>query len=149
MSEVNYEMLERSVAEIDQDNVEAEMRELPSLMAYANAQYSAAHLKSLLAEMNAKRSEARLYLTQRALWEGQKAKFTEKMLEAAVRDQPEWVDAMTLRYEADAERERLKGYVFALQAKKDMLVSIGQRINAEMRADPLAAAQASAHRGGR
>lgn len=140
--------LEKAVAEIDKNAIEDEMRRIPAAMGYANALYSDAHEAQLRATLERKRIESRVYLTHRALLEGGGAKFSEASLKAKVQIDPDWVEAMENELVADAEAKRLQNICFVLQAKKDMLVAIGNRINAELRRDPLAAAQAQGHRQG-
>jgi len=147
LTDADIGFLERSVEAITPDDIEKEMRELPSTLAFANARFASAHNDYLLAKLVLEREEARLYLSTRSTFEAAGAKFTEKTLDSTVKMSDEYNDDRRLLIVAEVERERLKGFCITLAAKREMLVSIGMRINAELRMDPIAAAQARGARG--
>lgn len=62
---------------------------------------------------------------------------TESMVAARVEQYAEWQAAQDAEIGAEVERERLKGAVLALLAKKDMLVQMGANHRAEMEREPI------------
>lgn len=58
-------------------------------------------------------------------------------IDARVESYPEWRTATDDEADAEVERERLKGAVLALIAKRDMLVQMGANHRAEMERDPV------------
>jgi hypothetical protein len=62
---------------------------------------------------------------------------TEGMVEARLEGYPEWEQAVEDEIAAEVERERLKGAVVALLARKDMVVQLGATARAEMEREPM------------
>ena len=58
-------------------------------------------------------------------------------VEAALDTDEDMNEALASLVEAEYERERLKGVLEAVRAKKDMLISMGAMIRAEMQGDPV------------
>jgi hypothetical protein len=62
---------------------------------------------------------------------------TEKDADSRVELDPRWQDAQEAEIAAEVEREKMKGAVAALVAKKDMLVQLGANQRAELERDPV------------
>jgi hypothetical protein len=138
--------VDRLTSSIDAGEIEHEMYRIHADIAFTNARYAAAHRDYLLAKLAAEREEAAQYIAIRETLEISGARFTEAVITSKIRVTDGYHQAKLALIAADVEREHRKGLAFALHAKKDMLVSIGMRINAEMRLDPLAAANAKRDR---
>lgn len=79
---------------------------------------------------------------------------TEKLIEATYKSESpwaeEWISAVNAEYSAAAVRDRLKTDIYALQAKRDMLIEMGSTRRKELgsldftlRTDPVASAKAT------
>lgn len=136
----------RISSNIREETLEEEMMRIHSDIAFANAQYSAAYAEFMQAKFHHERTESRMFLTIREQMIVDGEKFTEKILINSAKTHPDYLEARQLFIHADIEEKRLKGICFMLQSKKDMLVSIGMRINVELRGDPLAAANSKRER---
>lgn len=64
-------------------------------------------------------------------------KVTEKMVENVVITTPEYIEAQKLLFDAKKNAGLLKAAKDAMIARKDMLVSFGANIRAELNADPM------------
>lgn len=141
------DFLDQSVKEIDREDLEGEMRKIAAQLAFANARTTDAYERYLCEKLRFERVEAAADMQIRAKLVAAGDKPTEKKIAALVLLDETYVDARYCLIAAEVDVERLKGYGRALVAKKEMLVSIGMRVNAELRGDPIAAAQARAVRG--
>lgn len=139
--DTKIQFLEACVLPIDSSKTEDEMTKVAAHLAYANACEADAHRDYLWAKMELERTEARLMLMLQAT-----EKLPKHLLEAKMKNSEDWHEAMKAKITAEATKKRMQGFAFALAAKRDMLTSIGMRINAELRADPLAAAQSRGER---
>ena len=135
-----------SAVSVDANDIENDMVKLSAQLARFNYLLTQALRASLTAKMNLEIGEARMHLMHRASLEQLGHKTTEKLLESLVRDDPNYTILREALIVADVERERLRGITSAIMAKREMLVTIGNRINAELRADPVAAAVRGARR---
>lgn len=128
---------------IDPADMEGEMVRSPELLARVNEQLATASRAMALADLHVDRVEALAFIDLQAdpdPMTGKKRSDEKTKRELAAR--PEVVAAREKHVEAEARWKGLLGLSQALQRKCDMLTSIGARINAEIRANPMAAAQA-------
>ena len=70
------------------------------------------------------------------------AKFTEKVLASKVATDQQKVEADLNVLRCEAEKKRIENVVDTIKTKGRMLTDIGMRINAEIKSNPLTAAQA-------
>lgn len=130
------------LARIRPDALESEMRCLPATFAFWNAQSVNAHEALMAAKHSHDRVEARLYLQTRAGLEARGVKATEKMIASRVLEEDEMNKAVLAVIRAEANKKRIDNVVATVRLKGNMLTDIGMKINAEIRSNPLAAAQA-------
>lgn len=135
-----------ALAQIQPDKLETEMTHHPATFAFWNAQLVNAHEYLLKAKHNRDRVEAKLYLQTRYELETSGHKFTEKVINSRVFAEDELNDAELACIQAEASKKRIENVVRMIQIKGDMLTNIGMRINAEIKSNPLAAAQARGDR---
>ena len=140
MTDTHQEFLERVTESINAEALELEMYRIHADLAYANAQYATLHGEFLRAKLGLEQTEARLYLSIREQLKVSGDKYTEKVINSLVSTHPEYETASLALISSDAVVRNAQGLARAIAAKKDMLVSIGMRVNAELKGDPLAAA---------
>lgn len=126
------EFLKDSV-QIDTLQLQEEYTELPAQLAYWNEQYAKALREYLHAKIARVRLHAKLYFEKRAALSG---KVTEASVDAAIETDPRYCNSRDEEADAEAEATRLRGVVESVRTKKDMLVSLGAHIRAEMVGDP-------------
>lgn len=126
----------RSCVEVDATDMRAEYSRVSSDLAFWSAQYAKAYSRFVQGKILLDRARASAYLVERETCEEMGKKATEASIDARVRLDSQVQDAEAELIEADYERERLRGVVDAIRAKKDMLVSIGATVRAEWAADP-------------
>lgn len=126
----------RSSVEVDGSNIREEYMRVSADVAFWSNQFAHAHRRMLLAKILLERASAGAYLVERETAEDMGKKVTEAMIDARVRSDPDVQRAEAELVEAEFERERLKGVTEAIRAKRDMLVSLGATMRAEMQGDP-------------
>lgn len=162
----------RDAVRVEPLALESEFVRMSGDLAYWTARNAVAIGVHLRAKARAKRLRALLFLEARetpepepepvvveAPEEGKKAKkvekpkapprVTEKDAEARAELDPRWQDAQEAEIVAEVEREKMKGAVAALVAKKDMLVQLGANQRAELERDPVVRERHFADRLGR
>ena len=109
---------------------------LPADLAYWHGQAADALRDYQIAKIDTKRLEARLAieLREQQLMEGKKP--TESTVSAAVETSDEMYEARKSLVSLEAKYERVRGIVDSVRAKKDMVISIGHQIRAEL-SDPI------------
>ncbi len=105
--------------------------------AYWSRRYSDAHKGYLQAKVKAKRMRALVYIDQRETLLSNNVKVTEALIEAKVECDERVQEADDALIVAEVERAEMDGAMEAVRAKKDMLVSIGAHVRAEMARDPM------------
>lgn len=121
---------------IDPIRIQAEYLRLPGELAYWHAMLANAHQDHREAELALRRTAARLRSRHRARLTALGDRITEGELQAAVEDDPAWVARMVDEIECEARVGRLRALCRALDAKRDMLVSLGAHIRVELQGDP-------------
>jgi hypothetical protein len=139
---------------VEPEALDEEFIRIAADLAYWNERYARAHKAHLLAKLDAERAEAVLLLEVRetALTEWRAAKLASagakdkgesagrepagEIVRARMVSDPRYHEVRLAELEAEVERTRLRGVVSALEAKKDMLQSIGAKLRSEM-SDPL------------
>lgn len=135
--------------EIDPLCIQEEYVRLPADLAYWNQKYAIAFRAWARARLSRKRLEAVLAIEHREQFAVDGRKATEGMVTAAVETDDRLEAAAAFEVEAEVEKVRLWGVLDAVRAKKDMLVSIGAHVRAEMNSDPTVRAQHASGRFGR
>lgn len=116
--------------------MQEEFIRIPADLSHWNAQYAEVLKAYLLAKARTEHEWARIWLeTREALLADGKA--TEKLIESKAMCNPDWQKAHLSLVELEAEKARIRGIVDALEAKKEMLVSLGAHLRAEMESDPM------------
>jgi len=135
----NDEFLEQ-VIDINPLNIDEHFRRVPAELAYYNAQYADAFEKYLRSKMLCERAHAEAYkrISQEAESEGKRA--TVASLEASVQMDMSYQMAEEDLVESESDKQRLRGKVAVVSAKKEMLISLGAHIRVEMN-DPMIRAQ--------
>jgi hypothetical protein len=105
-------------------------------LAYWNARYADALKAYREAEVQQKRTKAMLYIKHRTLLTETNGKTTEAQVDAAVLLDPSMVEADTNLIATEVEKEKARGVLDAVRAKREMVVSLGAHIRAEMAGDP-------------
>lgn len=126
----------RDAVQIEPLAMQEEFVRIPADLSHWNAKYTEALKAFLLAKARAEEIWARVWLTTReALLADGKA--TEKLIEAKAQGDEDYQKAHLALIEAEVEKARVMGVVDAIRAKKEMLISLGATIRAEMEGDPL------------
>jgi hypothetical protein len=123
-------------ANVEPEALDEEFIRVPADLAYWNERYAQAHKSHLLAKLDSERTEASLMLEMREKLKAMGGKPTVDEVRANVITDPTYGSARLAEIEAEVERTRLRGLVGALEAKKDMLQSLGAKLRSEM-SDPL------------
>lgn len=134
------------LATINPDNLVAEMEQAPAQLALYVQKLAEANRQLALCKLTLDQVESQVFLTCKQ--QGEEAsgkKPSDKVLDAQVKCDDLYVQAKLRYIEAEAAAKRLDGLCRSLHRKCDMLTSLGSRINAEIRANPMAALQARAN----
>ncbi len=114
---------------------------LPADLAYWSEQHASAYRYALERELYRKTLEGKLYsehqlrLAAGRIGAGRGPTVDE--VKSAIAQDPSYIAARAEENEADSARVRLLGVVEAIRAKREMIVSLGAHLRAEMQHDPL------------
>lgn len=127
------------------EDIQTQFEEIPGQLAYWNAQYGKALRAHLNAAVDVKVTRARVYtqLIEQAIAQGGK-KPTEEHLKALVETNEDLIEQQYVAAEAEARKNDLYGKLDAIRSKKEMLISLGAHLRAEMGGDPLIRERAGA-----
>jgi hypothetical protein len=118
--------------------LEEEFVRLPADLAYWNDRYSEAYKYHLERKIIREQLGAELSSKIRdGLEVAKKTRVTIAEVDGELLLNPEYQQARAKEVAADAERVRLYGVLDALRSKRDMLISLGAHIRAEMQHDPM------------
>lgn len=144
MAQPTVEQLLHDATHIDEINIHDEYVKLPGQLAYWTSQASSAYELRLQAELRLETTEAQCFLDHRhaastaAPAEGKKQeRVTDSYVQSCIRRDPRWIAAQSELNKALANESRLKGIVKAVETKRDMLVSLGASIRAEINGNPV------------
>lgn len=115
--------------------LQEEYTQVGSDLAYWGRKHADALKAYKLAYITRKRTEARVYMEARAAARESGEKITDPGLEAKVALSEEAFQARLAEATAEAEEVNLKSVFTAVQAKKEMLISMGAHIRKEMDGD--------------
>jgi hypothetical protein len=105
-------------------------------LAYWNQKFATAQETFLRAKYALDELEAKLYIEHRERLVNSGAKFTEALIDSTVRSDPRIHDARDDLVRAESDKWKMNGVVDAVRTKRDMLVSLGAHVRAEMQGDP-------------
>lgn len=126
---------------IDPLRLQEAFANIPAELAYWNEQYAEALRKQLHAKIEKDRLSAQIFFEKRVELKESDIRPTEAVLKAAVESDARYNVARSEEADAHAEAIRLKGVAEAVRTKRDMLVSLGAHVRAEMDGDPHIKAQ--------
>jgi hypothetical protein len=129
----------RECLDILPEAISEELIRVPGEIAYWNAQYSDACKAVLEAKARRKEAYARLYIEVRNELTNDPSikRPTEMMIESTIIDHPDYALAVRVENDAEARKVEAYGWLDAVRAKKDILVSLGGILREEMRGDPI------------
>ena len=137
----------RDCVRIEPLAIQEEYVRLPADLAYWNAQYADAQREHLMAKVEYEVIDRELYPVVRQELEAGGQRVTEKMIEAGIGQSGVWVDAKKRVAEADALKAKMYGVLDAVRTKRDMLISLGAHLRAEMQHDPTLREHSAAYSG--
>ncbi len=123
---------------IDESLVVDEMMRYPAIVARVNFMHAEAVAAEIELKTEVERAVANAVLDRTAAL----GKVTRQVMDAHVALEGNVMDARDRYNEAQARTRLLRAAVDTLHSKREMLVSIGMRLNTEMRMDPMKALQA-------
>lgn len=122
---------------IDPLAIQEEYVRVPAELAYWNCKYAEAVNRHLRAKHHLEVTEAQLRFLCRDALEEAGRKVTESTVDSAMLRHSSYEPARFAAIEAEVEVKRLAGVVDAVRTKRDMLVSLGAHVRAEMQHDPV------------
>lgn len=134
--EENLEAYLKQCVSIDPLSLSEEFTKVASELSFWNERQTEALRASLHAKIARERLHAQLFFEKRAALEAAKAKATEATVEAAIEIDPRFAALRDEEADAQSEYMRLRGVAEAVKTKRDMLVSLGAHVRAEMAGDP-------------
>jgi len=127
--------LERVVS-IDVTQVTEHFISVPAELAYFNERYAENLRKQLVAKSRCDNARATVYYTIKHEHDEEGKRITEAALAAQIELDPEYMNAKAELVEAETNKQQAKGRVETVHAKKDMLISLGAHLRAEL-SDPM------------
>lgn len=122
----------KNAVEIIPEAIREEFVRVPADLAYFGARYADAVKAYLMAEHDRKSMAAQVRLRVRATAQAAGTKITEADIEATVEQTPEYRAVKLAEIEAEAAKLAAKVKLDAVSAKRDMVMSLGAYIRAEM-----------------
>lgn len=110
---------------------------MPADLAYWNARFASAYERFATTKVQLSRLEALKRIEHRERLLADTPKVTESMVEAAVAGDPSVQEIQDDLIAAEVDKVRMNGVVDAVRTKRDMLVSVGAHVRAEMQHDPM------------
>jgi hypothetical protein len=136
----------RQCVRITPEAMSQEYMQLPGVLAYWNAQYARTNRAYLDAKLDVAVTRARLQPLVRDALLRAGAKVTESQVEAAIDSNEDMIDAIRRMNAADALKHEAFGIVDTIRAKREMLISLGAHVRAEMAHDPVVREYAKSQR---
>lgn len=126
----------RECVGIDPLTLNDEFVRIPSDLAYWNARYARALRAYLTAKVDKDITRGRLEPMMRLAIQNAGGKPTEKQIDALIDSNQDYIDACYKLVDAEVEKNEVYGALDAIRSKKEMLVSLGAHLRAEMQGDP-------------
>lgn len=136
----------RECARINPEDIQTEFERIPGQLAYFNAQYAGALNAHLVAEIDVKVTRARVYTAVREAMIAKGGKPTEEYMKALIESNEDYIEQQYIASAAETKKNDLYGKLDAIRSKKEMLISLGAHLRAELGGDPLIREQAGARR---
>ena len=136
----------RQCVKINPEDMQEEFVRIPADLAYWNAKYAQALREHLLSKLDRDVLKANLEPMMRQELAAAGAKITEAVVKAAIESNEAMVEAERRVLEAEVAKNEVFGYLDAIRSKKEMLISLGAHLRAEMEGDPLIREQARSRR---
>lgn len=127
----------RQCVRIDPEDIQEEFVRIPSHLAYWNARYARALRDHLMAKIDLDVLKANLDPAIRLELMNRGVKVTEAQVSAAIETHEDVVAARMRVAETEVTKNEMYGSLDAIRSKKEMLVSLGAHLRAEMEGDPL------------
>lgn len=131
---------------INPEDISGEFERIPGQLAYWNARYARALRVHLEAEINVKVTKARVYRDTREAIIAKGGKPTEEYMKSLVESNHDYMEEQYTAAAAEADKNLMYGKLDAIRSKKEMIISLGAHMRAEMGGDPLIREQAAAGR---
>ncbi len=136
----------RKCVRIDPLDLSNEFVQLSGQLAYWNDRYADALREFLISKVDLEVLKGQLQpLVRQALLDAG-GKTTEAQVTSAIETHDEVIDAKNRLVHAEVEKNRLYGALDAIRSKKEMLISLGAHMRAEMGGDPMLRDQAKHQR---
>lgn len=116
--------------------LEEEFIRVPSDIAYWGAKWADAQKAANMAKLARDQAEAAIEAEYRTEAATNGEKVTEKMIASRVVSDERMQAVEIALIDAEAEAARAKAFAEAVRSKKDMVISLGSQVRAEMQADP-------------
>ncbi len=139
----------RECVGIDPLQLNDEFIRIPGDLAYWNARYARALRTFLMAKVDKDITRGRLEPILRAAIINAGGKPTEKQIDGLIDSNQSYIDICHALVDAEVEKNECYGALDAIRAKKEMLISLGAHLRAEMEHDPLLRDQVVGSRGER
>ncbi len=126
----------RQCVTVDEMNIRGEYIRLSGDLAYWSAQLAEAKRVSLMTKVDVDRTRSALAIHYRHSLSSSGTRVTEAMIDQSVTTDPKLVAKEDANIEAEVQKARIAGVVVAIEAKKDMLISLGAHIRKENEPGP-------------
>jgi hypothetical protein len=127
----------RDMLVTDPEKIVQSFTEMPSQIAWAATRHAQAVRTHLRTKARARRLRGLLEIQAREELRQFYPKPTESQVAARTEQDARWVVAQEEEIEAEVSRELTKGLLEAARCKRDMLISIGATLRAELERDPV------------
>lgn len=144
---VDLEPYLRKCVKIDPLDIQGEYVRISADLAYWNDRYADALREFLASEVDLKVLKAQLEPGTRQALIDAGGKTTEAQVKAAIESDERVLEAQARAIAAEVDKNRHFGILDAIRSKKEMLVSLGAQLRAEMAGDPLLRDQVKNSRG--
>ncbi len=132
----------RDCVKINPEDMQEEFVRIPADLAYWNGKYAQALREHLISKLDRDVMKANLEPMMRQELMEAGAKITEAVVKAAIESNETMVEAERRVVEAEVGKNEVFGYLDAIRSKKEMLISLGAHLRAEMEGDPMIREQA-------
>ena len=121
---------------LDAVQIEQEFSRVSADVAYWSTMYARAHRRYLRAKILRDQTKAAAYIEHRDLLMASHGKATVRDIDSSISGDMKVQEVEADVVEAEYEREKLKGTMEAVRAKRDMLITLGAHLRVEMQGNP-------------
>lgn len=144
--DVDIEEYLQECANIDPLEIQEAYLKVPAELAYWNARYAKALRRAMMKKVDVDLLEAQLDPLMRKALKDAGANVTESIVKATIAQNESLIEARRELVDADVEKAQVFGALDAIRSKKEMLISLGAHLRAEMQGDPTIREHARASR---